>query len=280
MTQTDGKGRVEGRYFGRRLLAFLLDAVLASLIVALVFGAVRTLSGIDLGSPGITASDESICEAAPPNHPQVTRVEGMWPLAPGETRENVICGNPAGGENEVLLFTTRVTGKSGVTTYTSEASYPIDTKGKPIEVEYSIDWRPIANLLIFVAFTAGGLMTPGKKIMGVKVTTDDAANLGVLRAFAREGLKFLPFLLYFVVTVWLAVAPPAMFSNSEAVIVGMRDGTWFTSSYVTLWLAITIGTALWWIGPFVFWRGKTWYDALAGTKVIQTDKRSSARPQA
>lgn len=271
MTELGGSDSLEGRYFGRRLLAFLLDAVLASLIVALAFGAVRAATGIDLGGASFSSSSQTQCVPAPGNHPQVVRVEALWPLSSGETRENLLCGDKADGEGQILQFVTRTIGKSGVTTYTSEASYPVDAKGQPIAIEYGIDWRPLANLVIFMVFTAQGWRSPGKAIMALRVATDAGGNLGWLRALAREALRFLPFLGYFVVLVWFSVSPPALLSDSSAVIIGMRDGTWFTSTYVILSLAFIVGTAVWWVGPFLLWRGKTWYDALAGTKVVRTD---------
>jgi uncharacterized RDD family membrane protein YckC len=271
MTQTDDTRIVEERHFGRRLLAFLLDAVIASLIIALVFGAVQAVTGVDLGSPTFSMTGESTCAAAPADHPQVRRVEAMWPLSAGEKRENILCKITESGGEESFVFITGVVGQTEMTTYSSEASYPVDKNGQPLAVRFSIDWRPVANLLLFVAFTARGLRTPGKASMALRVVTDNGDKLGWGTAFAREALKFLPFLVYFASTAWFSVSPPALLSDSETILVTMRDGGLFTSSYAILFLAFGVGTAVWWTGPFLLWRGGTWYDAIAGTRLVRTD---------
>jgi uncharacterized RDD family membrane protein YckC len=178
-----------------------------------------------------------------------------------------------------LLFVTRVISKDGATTYTREAHYPVDENGQPLAVDYPMDWSPIAYVVIFAAFTARGRRTPGKASMALRVTTDAGGALNWPTAFKREALKFLPFLVYFVAALWFTLSPPALLSDSETIIVAMRDGGLFTSTYAILFLAFGVGTAVWWAGPFLVWRGRTWYDALAGTKVIRTDRdKSTARP--
>ena len=281
MAESDGLDIMQQRHFGRRALAFLLDAILATLIISLLFGAIRAVTGTDLGTPSLASFTQSHCDAAPVNHPQVIRVEGMWPLASGETREHVLCRISVNGRERPLLFITRVISKSGATTYTREANYSVDQNGQPLAVDYPVDFSPIAYLVMSAGFAAQGRRTPGKASMALRVTTDDAGNLNWATAFKREGFKFLPFLVYFLAVLWFAVYPPAMLSDSEAIIVAIRDGGVFTSTYAMLFIAFGIGTLVWWTGPFVIWRGKSFYDALAGTKVIRTDQRSaSARPPA
>lgn len=33
-------------------------------------------------------------------------------------------------------------------------------------------------------------------------------------------------------------------------------------------LELEVPLLVWWLGPFIVWRGQTWHDRLAGTKVV------------
>lgn len=280
MTESDGSAGMERRHFSRRAFAFLLDAILATLIITLLFGAIRAVTGTDLGTPSLASFTQSNCDSAPIDHPQVIRVEKMWPLAAGQTRQHVLCRISVNGTEQPLMFISRVISRDGAATYTSEARYPVDDIGQPLAVDYPMDWSPVAYIVIFAAFTAKGRRTPGKASMALRVTTDAGSNLSWPTAFKREALKFLPFVVYFVAAIWFALFPPAMLSDSEAIIIAMRDGGVFTSAYAILFMAFGIGMIVWWVGPFLVWRGRTWYDAVAGTKLIRTDRdRPTARPR-
>jgi uncharacterized RDD family membrane protein YckC len=279
MTEVDKQGGVSPRYFWRRALALLLDAILATLIIALVFGAIRAATGVDLGMSSLATYSQSKCDLAQANHPQTMRVEGMWPLVVGESRQNILCQSSINGREQPLQFVTRVTRKDGAKTFTREARYPVNGKGQPIPIDYPLDWSAVAYLLIFVVLTAGGRRTPGKTFLGLRVVTEAGSGLSWTAALARETLKFVPCVAYFVVSLWVAFSPPAILSDSQAIIIAIRDGTAFTSPCMIFFVTLGVATLFWWLGPFLLWRGRTWYDALTGTRLVRTDRPVSRAPR-
>jgi uncharacterized RDD family membrane protein YckC len=279
MTASDQPGGTPPRHFWRRAFAFLLDVVLATLVVALIFGAIRAATGVDLGTPSLANFTQSKCDVAPAGHPQAVRIERMWSLVAGETRQNILCRITVNGREQPLLFVSRVIRRDGAQSFTREVRYPVDEQGQPIAIAYSMDWSAIAYLLIFGAMTAQGRRTPGKTLMGLRVRNEAGDELDWPTAFKRETPKFLPLLAYFAIGVWLAFSPPALLSDSEASIIAIRDGSAFTSPYMVFFILLGIATLVWWVGPFLIWRGRTWYDALAGTKVVRSDRAPPNGPR-
>ena len=274
MTSTEMDGDREPRHFWRRVFAFLLDVLVAQLVVSLVFSAVDGVAGTSLGDS--FTSSQSQCSPAPADHPQVLRIENMWPLPAGWQRENTICSDGM-GVDQSWSFTTRASRKEGETTYTKEVGYAIDKDGKALPAEYAPNFGPFAIVLFFIVLAANGWRTPGKAALSLRIKTAAGDRPGWGHAFRREVLKLLPIMSFGVMAVWVAVAPPDVLTNSEASIIAMRDGTFLTSPWMLMLFSWCAGTIIWWFGPFVRWRGRTWYDALAGTKVVRSTPASTAR---
>jgi hypothetical protein len=208
----------------------------------------------------------------------VARVDALWPLPSGARRENLVCDHTVNGEHN-RTFVTRVIWKEGVTTYTREVAYPIDEAGKALPTEYELDLAPFAIMLFFVVLSAHGRRTPGKAVLSLRITTEEGGVPGWGHAIRREVLKLLPLVLFGALMLWMALAPPAALTDSEVAIIGMRDGTLFTSPWMLILFGWCAVTALWWFGPFVVWRGRTWYDALAGTRLIRSDRPQPNAPR-
>lgn len=276
MTDANRVGDREPRHFWRRGFAFLLDALIAQLVAALLFAAIHALTGISLGATFTTS--QSQCAAAPPDHPQVMRVDTLWPLPAGAQRENFVCDRAVSGERS-RIFVTRVIWKEGITTYRREVAYPIDKDGKALPIEYELDLTPFAIVLFFVVLSAQGRRTPGKAVLSLRVTTEQGGVPGWGHAIRREVLKLLPLVLFGALTLWTALAPPAALTDSGASIVGMRDGTFFTSPWMLIVFGFCAVSFVWWFGPFIVWRGRTWYDALAGTRLIRSDRPRANAPR-
>lgn len=273
MTNVDGKDEREPRHFWRRAFAFLLDIVIAQLIVALLFSAVDAAAGTTFGdSPAVSASE---CSPAPAGHPQAIRVEGMWPLPAGGRRDNTVC-RYGSGEDQSWTFTTHVAWKEGTTDYSKEVSFDIDKDGKALPAAYAPNFEPFAIVLLFLVLAATGWRSPGKVMMGLRLTGADKAAPSRRQAAGREMLRLLPLVVLGVLVTLVAVVPPALLTDSEAALVGMRDG-WIPASPEALFLLAWYGAALlWWLAPFIVWRGRSWHDALAGTKVVLSDLPASA----
>jgi hypothetical protein len=267
MTSTDMVGDREPRYFWRRAFAFLLDVLVAQLVVSLVFAAVDGVAGTSLGDS--LANSQSQCSPAPNDHPQVLRIESLWPLPAGWQRENIICSEGTGADQS-WSFTTRAILK-GETTYTKEVGYSIDKDGNALPTEYAPNFGPFAIVLFFIVLAANGWRTPGKAALSLRIKTTAGGMPDWGHAFRREVLKLMPIVSFGVIAVWVAVAPPDVLTNSEVSIIAMRDGTFLTSPWMLMLFAWCAGTIVWWFGPFVRWRDRTWYDALAGTKVVRSD---------
>jgi len=276
MTDSTMMGGREPRYFWRRGFAFLLDVLVAQLIAALLFTLIHSVSGISLGEGVIT--QQADCVAAPDNHPQVTRVRALWPLPGGARRESLICDDSANGA-ESKTFITRVIQTEGMTTYTKEVAYPIDKDGNALPIRYDLDLTSFAMMAFFVVLAANGRRTPGKAALGLRIKTREGGTPGWGHAIRREVLKLLPLAWFGLLTLWMAVAPPAALSDSEASIIGIRDGTLLTSPWMLILFGWSVISAMWWFVPFIFWRGRTWYDALAGTKVVRTDRPAVSGPR-
>jgi len=269
-------GGREPRYFWRRGFAFLLDALVAQLIAALLFALIHAVSGISLGQAFITYQTD--CAAAPDDHPQMTRLRALWPLPGGARRESLICDHTVNGV-ESKTFITRVIRTEGMTTYTKEVAYPIDKDGNALPTRYELDLTSFAIMVFFILLAAKGRRTPGKAALSLRIKTLEGGSPGWGHAIRREVLKLLPLASFGLLTLWMAVAPPAALSDSEASIIAMRDGTLLTSPWMLILFGWSVISAIWWFAPFVFWRGRTWYDALAGTKLVRTDEAKPSGPR-
>jgi hypothetical protein len=89
-------------------------------------------------------------------------------------------------------------------------------------------------------------------------------------ATKREVLKLLPLVVAMLMHLWSWLFPPEMLTSSDAMIVAVRDGTLATSREMIFSYGTAFLTLVWWFGPFLIWRGRTWYDMIAGAKVIKT----------
>lgn len=276
MTDANASGDRQPRHFWRRGFAFLLDALVAQLIAALLFAAIHAATGVSLG-PAFT-SYKSECVAAPAGHPQAERVDALWPLPSGARRENLVCNHTVNGE-ESRTFITRVIRNDGTMTYMREVAYPIDDAGQALPTEYELDLAPFAIVLLFVLLAAHGRRTPGKAMLSLRIKTAAGGVPGWGHAIPREVLKLMPLVLFGGLMLWMALAPPAALTDSERSIIGMRDGTLLTSPWMLILLGWCAATTVWWFGPFALWRGRTWYDAIAGTKLIRSERRPPNAPR-
>jgi len=259
---------VEPRYFWRRAIAFVVDMLIASLLAALLFLAIYSATGVNLGVSGLAFSRH--CVQAPPNHPQVSRIEKAWSLQPGEVRSNLLCRTTAWGGPSFDSFLTQVVRKDGAVTYTRHVTYLVDADGKEIAYQISPDFSLLPILLYFVVFTASGRRTPGKTVFSLRAVATGGERLSGSAVVEREGLKLLPLVVMLLLQLWSWISPPAMLTSSDAMIVAVREGTFATSKEMIVTYGTALLTLVWWFGPFLLWRGRTWYDMIAGAKVIKT----------
>ena len=95
--------------------------------------------------------------------------------------------------------------------------------------------------------------------------------LGWTTAIKREALKLLPLLVALVFQIYQFVAMSSDASDVRELVAMVRS-----SGFSALLIVGPVFLLVWWLVPFIFWRGATWYDRIVGTKVISTEKRKPA----
>lgn len=262
---------LEPRHFWRRAFAFVLDSLLTGVIAGFVLLPISMALGIDLGAPGV--AKVSRCETAAVTLPVVQAVDRLWPLAIGEARTGMICHVSLLGVPGRDIFYTTTTSSSETEPGPSgndgmSLSAGVDADGNVVSVADYPDLGIPLMVAILAWFIINGRRSPGKLMLSLKVSTAEGASLGWAAALLREALKNLPFLAVFVSQVYTFAVTPAGNNGLVALIAAVRGGG--------LPLMVLVGPVLvliWWFGPFLFWRGATWYDRIAGTKVIGISKR-------
>lgn len=136
---------------------------------------------------------------------------------------------------------------------------------------------PLAAMIgLFIYFTAGGRRTPGKRLFALKVMTPYGISPGLHRAARREILKFAPLIFGSVAGVLMTVhafLKPDFFGYLIAQSREMSATNLPLS--IVLIIGCGMGQLLWWLLPFLFWRGQTYYDRIASCIVVQPDRTSS-----
>jgi hypothetical protein len=128
----------------------------------------------------------------------------------------------------------------------------------------------IVWILIPVAFavlSVNGRRTLGKKAVGLIVRRLDDRFQAFPQALGRECLKLLPATALNAVTVVLMIEADFPFGFLRSLLAGDYQPLITMLEWA---LGLEVPLLIWWLGPFVVWRGQTWYDRLAGTKVDRT----------
>jgi uncharacterized RDD family membrane protein YckC len=156
------------------------------------------------------------------------------------------------------------------------SSFKIDSTGLHQE---EVSWKlplmlpgliDFAVPLLFALFSLHGRQTLGKKIFGLQVAGTNGQFIGGGRAILREYLKFWPLHLTGIIAfvlVWRISIGDLL--RGAQVLVNTGSFAAFPSFLIIVPLAEAL-LFIWWFGPFVVWRGQTWYDRITATKVIRT----------
>ena len=263
---------IEPRHFWRRAFAFILDGLLIGIISGLLLVPISMAAGVDLGASSF--GKVTTCDAAPPTLPVAVQVDLQWPLAAGEARTNMLCHVSMLGVPGYDVFRTSTASSSksqgGVVTYTSSRSLGVivDKGGNLVSVTDYPNLAIPLGVLLFALFTVNGRRTPGKVMLSLRAVTRNGEPFGWAIALRREALKLLPLLLAFMLQVYQFATTYAEAESLGALIQFVRSG-----AFSVLLLTGPVVVAIWWFGPFFFWSGATWYDRIAGTRVIRTGKR-------
>lgn len=285
------------RHFWRRAVAFVVDIVLFWAVLGVISLIVYFLTGWNMG---VITSQTMTCDLAEPS--ALTRqVDTEWPLSAGETRVNQICVFSGLMMPNQRFFSSTVTKVENGVTSNRSASIGIDENGNAISSEhlasgFSTPWLGavaqllgslavgILFILISAKITATGRRTPGKALLSLRIVDSTAATPTLQRSLKRELFKLLPAgILDTIVSVllfksmWDLLAPSG--GNFSAIIGAVREPE--LSGIESLLAVQLIGTILmfiWWFGPFIVWRGQTFYDRIAGCFVVRSEATTINSP--
>ncbi|MDH6267209.1 putative RDD family membrane protein YckC [Rhizobium sp. SG_E_25_P2] len=258
------------RHFLRRGAAFVLDCLIASVLAGLVLLPLSIVAGVDLGAS--SAATKAVCAPAPPQLPALRSIEAALPLREGEMRAASLCViSILGLEDQTYLSVTHVSGSSNGSdglTYgvmnSRTLTVGVDDRGEAFTTAPAPSIAIPLTILILAFFIAGGKRGPGKWLMSLRVTTDDDGPLAYRRALKRESLKLLPALCIFAwqlvvfLEYWVAGA-----QGADAVPAWTEPSV----SLIATAILFQVFTIVWFFGPFIVWRGKTFHDRFAGTKL-------------
>ncbi len=258
---------MQDRWFRRRAVALLIDLVVVSAALAVVFYVLSAPFSARFIVPSIIGFNS--CEQS--NFLSNERMEELLPLKSGEQHIQTICET-----RSFFLFkanTTHVTAfkKDGSKTYSRSIVYYSDELGNhtpyyPIQLPFYI----ILTLSIAI-MTGKFATTPGKKLFGLQVTTESGGSPSVRQCLIREMVKFFPLIA-------LAAYETVGFENPTPDELSVSAGELFqtieTNGMLSLFsiqfaagMLILIAFIWFQFGSFIRWRGQTYWDHLAGLYV-------------
>lgn len=255
------------RYFWRRLAAFAVDFVLAYAAAAVILMAVDAVTGGQFYYwNGLVT--RTACVDAPPS-PLLDEINATLPVAPGWNRASIVCQRlPMGGKAQHVLGVNDWM-SDGSTTRTASITIPVSATGDQLDHGLRLDPTTFLAYAIMLAWVWRLGRSPGKRWLGLAVQPVAEAEGADARLLRRE---------------WFRLGPLALFSLAEVVIV--LGGWWFLNSVAgylrlmrflsdnfilltVLYVVVTLTVLVYYVFPFMRWRGQTFYDRLAGTIVTR-----------
>ncbi|CAN7327274.1 hypothetical protein GFB56_21435 [Ensifer sp. T173] len=169
-------------------------------------------------------------------------------------------------------------------------SLAIDETGKPIEFESMQVGRGVldqlAPLVFFCLCSAGFIArfgtTPGKRLLALRVVQGNGEPLPFASAAKRETLRMLPSILLTVFGApMMLLSALAIFGTGDILMDAVETVTVFGAPAQVILLAsflvFTLFALIWWVFPFMRWRGQTIYDRLTGSHVASGEPFSERR---
>jgi hypothetical protein len=271
------------RHFLRRAVAFFVDNLVFQITLLLLFLLLYTAMGWSLG-----LGTSMKCDPAP-DGPLVRQIETEWPLAAGETRNNQICVVSGAGSQQRIFFSV-VTSKQTDIMSNRHFSINVDEAGNAIPLDTSFlatTYELIKPFVFFGLFifltakiTASGKRTPGKLLMSLRIVDTTAAVPSLKGCLTREIWKFLPTGL---VAVLAMIFMPRTFQPLSGDVLDLIHAARDMKAVgfgplIAIGIVGWILSFIWWFGPFIIWRGQTFYDRIAGCFVVRSGAANPATP--
>lgn len=264
------------RFLWRRLAAFVIDCLLFY-IAAIVI--VISLATILPWTPRLFVSTTTLCEPAGPSA-LAERIDREWPLGKGQRRENQICVTSTAGAPEERTFVSTLI-EAGIKPGQRSITLAIDEAANPLEIEIVQIARSVLDQLLplfLFALCSAGLVarfgaTPGKMLLALRLVQDNGELLPFVSAVKRETLRILPLLVFILLGAPLSTLLLAIFGSGDILTDLIEAITVFGAPAQVIllanFLAFPLFAILWWVFPFMRWRGQTIYDRLVGCRVIR-----------
>lgn len=255
------------RYFWRRLAAFVVDFVLAYASAVVILMAVDAVTGGHFYYwEGVYS--QTACVAAPPS-PLLDELNTLIPAAPDWQRTEIVCRTlPAGGKARYAL-TVKSEIQEGKTARFLYVSVDVTASGDRLDTSFKLDPTVFVAYLFMLAWALYFGRSPGKRWLRLAVLEREAESGTSPRLLRRELFRLGPLLLYSMIGVVLTLAEWWLVGSVEDFVRLVRLLQDAPIAWAAPYAVLGLVLAVYYVFPFLRWRGQTFYDRLAGTMVVR-----------
>lgn len=258
------------RYFWRRLAAFFLDGLILQIVISIAMSVIMSAAG----SPAFGHLDTKTCTSKLTFQSDRTILQAMG-LKEGAQTLEMTCPyrSPSGAESQIIIvFYDAILNEGELPKLAMFDKNPAGALTKTDLLPHPA-WLVLVFLLFPLAMAflnSNGRRSPGKIALGLRVQRWQQGFPSFTLSFIRELLKYLPGL----ICIALAFT---FFQGFEATLKGMlffsRSGQFSDLPAIFKLLPVySLSSLLWLLLPYLFWRGQTFYDMMAGCKVVKKDQ--------
>lgn len=264
---------IEKRWLLRRAVAFAIDMTIVGIVVTIAAGLLQTLTNSAFDAPKVFSYTS--CEDA-----ELVPDEAFGAF--GVTNEEAVNFQNICKNSNLGIITTYVTSigvtyqpeKNRIQTY--YLKYSSDSNGNPQPlISLSVAYYLLAAC-IFSFQISRNRKTIGKSLMSLSVFRDDNSMPDLNSSLRREFFKFSPLIAYgifeLVSEIWIFSAFSDLETPEEAVAelaptIAETLSSQSISPYVIPIVLLNVAIAVFYVGSFVRWRGRTFWDQFAGLKL-------------
>jgi len=256
---------LDPRYFWRRGLAYFIDMLLLAMVMTVLTIFVFALAPQKVIGPSFI--HRTICEPVELRSEQ--QIREAFGTNDGELASQLRCTT---FQNMIYPVTTLTYGivneTASNTTIARNITFFIDEDGAMIEViDLSfVEWFLIPTLIAMWVAWRG--TTPGKAVVDLRVRGQNEDTPSLSRLLTREYTRFAPFVFLAAYGLYQILTAQQQ-TEREMARAAMELGAVFPIGLFAFSITVFLVFLVWMFGSFVIWRGRTWWDALAGTKVIR-----------
>lgn len=268
------------KLFTRRLTASFVDFALINGAMLLTVIFLHLFVSKQVVLPHLWESME--CASVEPlsddNMPQegfaARNLKRLLPLGPGERYGLQYCVTKAMGITSYKELRFVTFSQSDGTITADYTNYFENENGDVVGILFVGSIQPVFSLFLLWFLTISFKTTPGKNLFSLGVVTSSTQAPKRMALFNREGLRLIPFMAIFAATPLIMASevhliPSQIFAESSLVFKLKPIPT-------IILLLIYVGIPLlffWYIfGSFIRWKGATYWDRCAETKVVRTGK--------